>query len=107
MIDLTFLRHLMGGDEAMANRFLDLFRAEMPRQLKTLEDLLSAGDFAGAHVAAHAIKGQLQYLDQKDLANLALEIERQTEQEKVNRQTVEALQNGMRSLLKQLGNIKR
>ena len=81
-LDLTFLRQLMGGDEAMARRFLELFKTEMPKQLAALEGQLDAGDFAQANVTAHAVKGQLLTMGLQELADLALEIENKTEQEK-------------------------
>lgn len=78
-IDLTQLRQLLGGDETMVNRFLELFKSEMPKQLSALEEQLENGDYAEANVTAHGIKGQLQTLGQMDLANLAMEIEHRTE----------------------------
>lgn len=79
--DLTHLRQLVGGDEAMVHRFLDLFKTEMPKQLAVLERQLKAGDFASANVTAHGIKGQLRTLGLEELAELALHIENKTEKE--------------------------
>lgn len=80
-INLTQLRQLLGGDEAMVRRFLELFKLEMPKQMAALEEQLETGDFAAANVTAHGIKGQLQTMGLTDLAQVALEIENRTEHE--------------------------
>ena len=80
-IDLAYLLQLMEGDEAMVSRFLELFKAEMPKQLAELEEQLKLGDFASANITVHCIKGQLSTVGLKELAGHALEIEYKTEQD--------------------------
>jgi HPt (histidine-containing phosphotransfer) domain-containing protein len=80
-INLTQLRQLLGDDEAMVSRFLELFKSEMPKQLAALEEQLENGDYAEANVTAHGIKGQLLTMGLSDLAEIALEIENRTDNE--------------------------
>lgn len=105
MIDLTYLNSLMGGDEALTRRFLELFRTEMPGQLQSLEHQFQQGNLADANRIAHAIKGQLQTLGLTELAGMARQIEEDTEEGNPVFRTntdLAALKTGIAELMKSI-----
>lgn len=74
MPDLLHLRQLL-GDETLVARFLELFRRQMPIQMAELHSHIAAHDWDQAGATAHAIKGQLRYLNEEEAAGLAYQLE--------------------------------
>ncbi len=81
MIDLSTLKNLMGDNEAMVQKFLDIFKNQTPVQLEELEHYLNSKDWKNASNVAHAIKSQCKYLGLETIADLAYQIESNTESE--------------------------
>jgi len=81
MLDLTKLESLLGGNEKMVNRFIDIFRTQTPQQLNSLTDAISKSNWSEASITAHAIKSQCKYLGLDDIAELASRIEQLTEKQ--------------------------
>lgn len=79
-MNIDTLKSLLGGDENMVNRFLDIFRNEMPSQLSALENAIENEDWDTASNVAHAIKSQVNYLDLTEISDIAYRIERNAEQ---------------------------
>ena len=79
MIDRNKLENILGGDERMVERFLDIFKSQTPDQLKTLKKAISESNWNQGSITAHAIKSQCRYLGLEDLADLAFKIEQLTE----------------------------
>ncbi len=79
MANLDYLKRLM-GDASLAERFLHLFRTQMPTQMEALQQHIAAQNWEAAGAEAHAMKGQLRYLDEEAAATLAYRIEQIAEQ---------------------------
>ena len=79
MIDLSRLQHLMSHDENMVNKFLEIFKSDMPRQLSQIYIHLEHENWDQVSTIAHAIKSQSKYLNLDDLSDLAYTIEKNTE----------------------------
>lgn len=82
MIDRTKLEALLGNDENMVQRFLEIFRTQTPAQIKLLKSSIDSNDWAQASITAHAIKSQCRYLGLENIAEYASKIEQFAEQEK-------------------------
>ncbi|MEZ4920967.1 MAG: Hpt domain-containing protein [Saprospiraceae bacterium] len=79
MFDLDHLSNLMGNDEQLVAKFLQLFREEVPVVLTELQKAIQAGDWDAVNIQAHTLKGQLGYLNAVELQSIALEIEMDAE----------------------------
>jgi HPt (histidine-containing phosphotransfer) domain-containing protein len=75
-MDIDKLKNLLGNDEAMVNKFLRIFKDEIPRQLVQLEKALQRQDWKSVSTIAHGIKSQVKYLDLAELADTASRIEK-------------------------------
>lgn len=62
------LRDLLGS-EAAAQKFVDLFRAQLPAQLQALRNALAEGDWETASNTAHGLKSQCRYLGLDETAD--------------------------------------
>ena len=82
MIDRTKLETLLGGDEKMVLRFLDIFKTHTPEQLNLLKKYVAEKNWAQASITAHAIKSQCKYLGLDEIAEYAFKIEQLTEEQK-------------------------
>ncbi len=60
-INTEGLRNLLGS-EAAAQKFVDLFRQQLPAQLEALHQALVQGDWEMASNTAHGLKSQCRYL---------------------------------------------
>ncbi len=79
-MNIEKLKSLLGGDKNMVNRFLEIFKNEMPTQLSQLENAIEEEDWDTASNTAHSIKSQVVYLDLTEISELAFRIERDAEQ---------------------------
>lgn len=80
MIDRNKLEAILGGDERMVNRFLEIFKTQTPDQLKLLKKSIGDNNWEQGSITAHAIKSQCRYLGLEDIADLAFKIEQLTEE---------------------------
>jgi HPt (histidine-containing phosphotransfer) domain-containing protein len=80
MIDRTKLEALLGNDEKMVEKFLNIFKSQTPDQLNLLIKSVAENNWDQASITAHAIKSQCRYLGLEDIAELAFKIEQLTEE---------------------------
>jgi HPt (histidine-containing phosphotransfer) domain-containing protein len=80
-MNIDKLRNLLGKDEAMVQKFLRLFKTEMPRQLNLLYEAVEQEDWKNVSTIAHGIKSQVKYLDLRELANTAESLERAADEQ--------------------------
>ncbi len=80
MMNLDYLQKLMGGDPEKVKQFLGIFAMEVPRQLQELRSAISSQSWEEASITAHSMKSQLRYLSLDALAQLAQQIENETDQ---------------------------
>jgi HPt (histidine-containing phosphotransfer) domain-containing protein len=84
MIDLEHLKRFVGNDETVIAKLLAHLRTELPRLMHELELQLDAGAFQAANITAHTLKTQLSYIGATDAAHWAAQLERETEENKVD-----------------------
>src|ERR1700733_1695711 len=53
---------MLGGDEDLLNEMVEIFLSDSPKLLVRLEEALALGDSSKLELAAHSLKGELQYL---------------------------------------------
>ena len=82
MIDRSKLEHLLGGDQAMVHKFIDIFYNQTPQQIKDLLFNTSENNWESVSITAHAIKSQCRYLGLDDLAERAAKIEQLSEEKR-------------------------
>ncbi len=68
-INTEHLRSLLGSEEA-AQKFVNLFRQQLPGQLQALRQAFAEGDWETASNTAHGLKSQCRYLGLDDAADL-------------------------------------
>lgn len=68
------LRNLLGSEEA-AQKFVNLFRQQLPGQLDALQNALTAGDWETAGNVAHGLKSQCRYMGLDAAADLLQQLE--------------------------------
>ena len=73
-IKTEYLRSLLGSEEA-AQKFVNLFRQQLPGQLEALRQALAAGDWETASNTAHGLKSQCRYLSLNEAADLLQSLE--------------------------------
>lgn len=73
--DLTFLKNFTGGDNEKVKKYVSMFLSRAPEQLKSINNDLSAADYASLRVNAHSLKPQLSYMGIKSLEKDILNIE--------------------------------
>jgi HPt (histidine-containing phosphotransfer) domain-containing protein len=64
------------GDEELARRILERFRADIPRQIQVLKEFLEAGDASSVEREAHTIKGVAANVGGEALRAVAFEMEK-------------------------------
>ena len=73
------LRELLGSEEAV-QRFIDLFRQQLPAYLESLRKASVQADWETLSLSAHALKSQCRYLGLEDAANYLEQLEHQPDQ---------------------------
>ncbi len=81
MVDLHRLRQLMGNDEEMVKKFLNIYKTEVPEQLERLEKFIKNEDWNDVSMLAHSIKSQSKYLGIEEIVQQAYEMEKMAEKE--------------------------
>ncbi|MBT4499640.1 MAG: Hpt domain-containing protein [Gemmatimonadetes bacterium] len=71
----TMLERTM-GDEGLSRMVIDVFLADIPRQIQILREFLEGGDVAGSERQAHTIKGAAANVGGEVLRELAFEMEK-------------------------------
>ncbi|GJM32509.1 MAG: hypothetical protein DHS20C18_15100 [Saprospiraceae bacterium] len=80
MLDRSKLNSLMGGDEKMVQKFLEIFKTQTPNQLAELKYSITNESWEQASIIAHAIKSQCKYLGLEQSAEWASKIEQLAEE---------------------------
>jgi HPt (histidine-containing phosphotransfer) domain-containing protein len=65
----------LGGDESLLNQVLEMFLADSPKLLSQAEQALLHRDGPKLELAAHSLKGELQYLAQREAIEIAEKLE--------------------------------
>jgi HPt (histidine-containing phosphotransfer) domain-containing protein len=79
-LDLTFIRQMMGNDDNVVQKFLNIFKDQCPRQLQELKDHYTAQNWVELSNVAHSLKTQFKYLSVETLAAQVYEIETRADQ---------------------------
>jgi HPt (histidine-containing phosphotransfer) domain-containing protein len=78
-MNLQRLKSLLNNDDQLVIRFINVFKKETPKQLKSLGIALKANQLKEVALIAHAIKSQLRYMGLDQLAALAAQLEKDAE----------------------------
>lgn len=81
MINRAYLLQLFDNDESMADRFIAIFREQMPGQLQDLRSALENGHWDEAGNIAHSLKSQFRYVGLDQAAEYCQLIENQPDTE--------------------------
>lgn len=100
-MNLDKLTSLLGSAD-MAARFVQMFKDQTPAQLIDLQHFASENNWQNVSIAAHALKGQLAYLDAENLRQLAYELECDAENGRGTTQQVANFVGQMANLLTEL-----
>jgi two-component system, sensor histidine kinase and response regulator len=66
---------MLGGDEDLLNEMVEIFLSDSPKLLDRIGQALSLGDSAKLELAAHSLKGELQYLGVQEAIDQAQQLE--------------------------------
>jgi signal transduction histidine kinase/CheY-like chemotaxis protein/ligand-binding sensor domain-containing protein/HPt (histidine-containing phosphotransfer) domain-containing protein len=78
-IDRQKLKAIMANEEKMVDKFLGIFKAQIPELLAQLEASLGTGNWEQASIAAHTIKSHCGFLGLEKQVAMAFEIEQLAE----------------------------
>ena len=73
--DLRYLNSLMGYDATRTEKFIQVYKSEIPGQLNALIDQIRAANYEEASALAHGIKSQSSYLMAEEVVTHASYIE--------------------------------
>jgi len=74
-LDRTFIKELMGDDDTLVDRFINIFKHQCPQQLQELIQHHENRDWLSLSNVAHSMKTQFKYLSLDTLAAQIVEIE--------------------------------
>lgn len=83
-MDLSLLRNLMGGDQQMVDRFVTIFKTQVPGQVAALPGLCQAQDWEGLSTALHSLKTQFSYVGMRAWAEQMRRLEEQVDAGQTN-----------------------
>ena len=69
------LRSLLGNDDKLVHKFLEMYKTELPKQLDLLLEAMDQSDWENISIIAHGIKSQAKYLDLIEIASVASDLE--------------------------------
>ncbi|SKB76764.1 Hpt domain-containing protein [Dyadobacter psychrophilus] len=75
MMDLSFLRGQMAGDEKLVARFVSIFKTQVPAQVSQLPGLCENEDWEELSSAFHSLKTQFNYMLMTEFAEQMREME--------------------------------
>lgn len=78
-IDREGLKKLLVNDEKKVEKYLAIFKSQIPTQLESLKDYLSSADYELVSNTAHNIKSQCKFLGLHKIADQAFEVEQSAE----------------------------
>jgi len=69
--DMTFLKQFTGGNTEKQQKYINMFLANAPKLLESIERALESKDYSSIKIAAHSLKPQLSYMGVKeDMSNI-------------------------------------
>lgn len=71
----AYLLSLFDQNEALVERFLNIFKTQTPIQLDALQEAIERGNLESAAIMAHSIKSQCRYMGLDAAAQLCQSIE--------------------------------
>lgn len=83
-MDLSLLRNLMGGDQQLVDRFVNIFKTQVPAQVAALPELCEAQDWEGLSTALHSLKTQFNYVGMNALAEQMRNLEERVDSEQTD-----------------------
>ena len=98
MIDYEKLMALMANDEQLVDRFVEMFKQQMPELLDKLNQAIDKENWEEAELAAHDIKSQCRYVGLEQFAKLAEQIEGGCLRKKINPDTIHELERSLSNL---------
>jgi HPt (histidine-containing phosphotransfer) domain-containing protein len=66
---------MLGGDEELLTEMVEIFLSDSPKLLARMEQALAVGDSSKLELAAHSLKGELQYLGVPEAIDQAQQLE--------------------------------
>nr|WP_295921935.1 Hpt domain-containing protein [uncultured Dyadobacter sp.] len=78
-MDLSLLSNLMGGDRQLVDRFVSIFKTQVPGQVAALSELCEAGEWEALSTALHSLKTQFSYVGLPALADQLRGMEEQAD----------------------------
>lgn len=78
-MDLSLLHNLMGGDQQLVDRFITIFKTQVPGQVAALPALCEARDWEGLSTALHSLKTQFNYVGMNSFAGQMRVLEEQVD----------------------------
>lgn len=78
-MDLSLLHNLMGGDQQLVDRFVTIFKTQVPTQVAALPALCEAQDWEALSTALHSLKTQFNYVGMNALAEQMRSLEEQVD----------------------------
>ncbi|MGN7884591.1 Hpt domain-containing protein [Dyadobacter sp. 22481] len=78
-MDLSLLGNLMGGDQQLVERFVAIFKTQVPGQVSMLPELCEAQDWEGLSTALHSLKTQFNYVGMNGFAEQMRSLEEQVD----------------------------
>ncbi|SDE80915.1 Hpt domain-containing protein [Dyadobacter soli] len=83
-MDLSLLHNLMGGDQKLVDRFVNIFKTQVPAQVAALPQLCEAQDWKGLSTALHSLKTQFNYVGMIAFAEQMRSLEEQVDDGKTS-----------------------
>jgi HPt (histidine-containing phosphotransfer) domain-containing protein len=78
-MDLSLLHNLMGGDQQLVDRFVNILKTQVPAQVAALPELCQAQDWEGLSTVLHSLKTQFNYVGMNALAEQMRSLEEQVD----------------------------
>ena len=78
-MDLSLLHNLMGGDQQLVDRFVTIFKTQVPTQVAALPGLCETQDWEALSTALHSLKTQFNYVGMNAFAEQMRSLEEQVD----------------------------
>jgi HPt (histidine-containing phosphotransfer) domain-containing protein len=78
--DLRYLNSLMGYDATRTQKFIEIYKSEIPKQMDLLLAHIDNENYNDVGTIAHGIKSQSAYLMAEDVVKIARHLESEAEQ---------------------------
>ncbi|MDX1478398.1 MAG: Hpt domain-containing protein [Saprospiraceae bacterium] len=79
--DLRYLNSLMGYDATRTQKFIEVYKTEIPKLMECLLAEIKLGNHTQVRTLAHSVKGQSAYIMAEAVVRIAQEIEQDARNE--------------------------